>query len=350
MSLEYPSSCWWVAATGAEVSSKPVSRRLLDRPVVLFRASDGIVVALEDRCAHRGAPLSRGRLLGDEIACPYHGFRYDQTGKCTHIPTQAHIPAAMKVRRYPTCEVGPFVWIWMGEAAKADAARVPHIFWPTDPAAMRFESYSVKQCSFAAIHENFMDLAHILFLHSPTDADWLRYDASPHSLQSATTIEETGHALVRTTYQRNVDPLPLDARALHMDPGQKVNCHHRVTFFPPGCFFQEEANELIPAAHDRRTSYGFRGVHCTTPMSPGSCHWWWAYAYDFGHRQSHEYRARWNIVLQEDSDLLEAIQKAAEQDGDRATVAEALVLADQAVARVRKMIGDMVAAEAGAAP
>ena len=44
------------------------------------------ITALEDQCAHRSAPLSRGRLIGDEIACPYHGFRYNAAGACTHVP------------------------------------------------------------------------------------------------------------------------------------------------------------------------------------------------------------------------------------------------------------------------
>lgn len=345
----YPLNCWWVAATGAEVGGKPLPRRLLDRPVVLFRAAGGAVVALEDRCAHRGAPLSSGRVLDGQIACPYHGFRYDGSGRCTHIPTQTHIPAAMAVRSYPTRESGPFVWIWMGDAAAADPALLPPIAWPTDPLAMRLQSYAVKHCSHAAIHENFMDLAHILFLHSATETDWLRYDGSPRHLQSCTSVEESAHALVRTTRQSNADPLPLDARALHLEPGQKVNCHHRVAFLPPGCFYQEEDNELAGARADRSVTYGFRGVHCTTPLSAGVCHWWWLYAYDFGHSLAHEYRARWNGVLKEDTDLLEAMQEAIERDGS--LPAPTLVLADQAAARVRGMIGEMMAAaQTGDAP
>src|SRR6266700_3941829 len=73
----YPRNCWWVVATIAEVTRNPISRWLLEQPVTLFRTEQGVVTALEDRCPHRGAPLSQGRLLGDEIACPYHGFRYN---------------------------------------------------------------------------------------------------------------------------------------------------------------------------------------------------------------------------------------------------------------------------------
>jgi phenylpropionate dioxygenase-like ring-hydroxylating dioxygenase large terminal subunit len=344
----YPRNCWWVAATSAEVGARPLARGLLDRNVVLFRTSRGTAVALEDRCPHRGAPLSRGRVLGEEIACAYHGFRYDGSGRCTHIPTQEHIPSAMAARSFPVAEHGPFVWIWMGDAAKADPARadpaeLPQIAWPTDPAAMRFSRYTTKQCDYAALHENFMDLAHVFFLHN-MDKDWQGYGGSPRALQAVTTLEETPHALVRTTRQRNAEPLWLDAKALHMEAGQRVNCVDTVWFLPPGCFYHEERCDWVPLGGNKRQTYSFSGVHCTTPISAGSCHWWWLYAYDFGHDLSQEYQARWETVLEEDADLLEAMQRALEQDGEAAP-SEVLVQADQAPARLRRMLRDRVDAE-----
>jgi phenylpropionate dioxygenase-like ring-hydroxylating dioxygenase large terminal subunit len=342
----YPVNCWWVAATIEEVTRMPLARRLLDRPVVLFRTESGSVIALEDRCAHRRAPLSLGKLLGDEITCPYHGFRYDGAGRCTHIPTQTHIPPALAVKRYPVCEHGPFVWIWMGEVSQADPARLPALSWPANPTGVRFGTYGVRQCSYNAVQENYMDLAHILFLHS-WDQDWLRYGDSPQHLQSCTTLEETSDTLVRTTNMIGVDPVPLDAKTLGLEAGQKVNTLHRCTFLPPGCFFQEEDNDWATARTGTRKSYGYRAIHCTTPVSSGSCHWWRSYAYDFGYEATQEYQARWNAILKEDYDLLEAIQAAATQGATDATAPDdILVHADRSVAIVRKMLGKMLEAEA----
>ena len=115
----YPLNCWWVAAAADEVTRQPISRWLLEQRVALYRAENGTVVALEDRCAHRWAPLSRGRVIGDEIACPYHGFRYNARGACTLVPTQSHVPGALKVRSYPIREYAGFVWLWMGDAETA---------------------------------------------------------------------------------------------------------------------------------------------------------------------------------------------------------------------------------------
>jgi len=66
---------WYVAAWDHEVTRQHMLRRtLLSEPVVFYRTEDGRPVALEDRCCHRHAPLSRGRLVGNAVECPYHGF------------------------------------------------------------------------------------------------------------------------------------------------------------------------------------------------------------------------------------------------------------------------------------
>ena len=89
-----------------------MQRWILDYPVVLYRKEDGGIVALDDRCPHRWAPLSKGWLEGDTIVCGYHGFRYGPTGRCVRVPTQSSVPAKALVRSYPILERGPLVWIW----------------------------------------------------------------------------------------------------------------------------------------------------------------------------------------------------------------------------------------------
>ena len=79
----YPRNMWWVAARSDEIKEKPVSRWLLENPVVLYRLEDGTPAALYDRCPHRWAPLSEGRVEGDKIICPYHGMQFNIEGHCT---------------------------------------------------------------------------------------------------------------------------------------------------------------------------------------------------------------------------------------------------------------------------
>src|SRR5271170_6886426 len=94
-------NCWYVAAWNHEVSADALlARTLLGTPVVMWRSAAGEVVALEDRCCHRGAPLSRGRLEGEAVRCMYHGLKFDTHGTCIEIPAQERIPHGARVRTY----------------------------------------------------------------------------------------------------------------------------------------------------------------------------------------------------------------------------------------------------------
>ena len=78
---------WHPVATVGELDQGPVARTLCGTPIVLFRAGDGRPVALPDRCSHRNAPLSLGAVVDGCIECPYHGWRYDGSGRCVEIPS-----------------------------------------------------------------------------------------------------------------------------------------------------------------------------------------------------------------------------------------------------------------------
>jgi len=92
-------NCWYVAAWDHElIDGTKLARTILEQPVVLYRGESGRVMAMEDRCCHRGAPLSMGRVEGDCIRCMYHGMKFDPSGKCIQIPGQEVIPARLGVR------------------------------------------------------------------------------------------------------------------------------------------------------------------------------------------------------------------------------------------------------------
>ena len=77
---------WYTAATSAELGAKPLARTICNEPLVIFRAQDGAVAVLTDRCPHRKAPLSSGEVVGNDIQCGYHGIRFAADGACTHVP------------------------------------------------------------------------------------------------------------------------------------------------------------------------------------------------------------------------------------------------------------------------
>ena len=78
---------WYIAAWSRDIRDELVARTILSEAIVLFRNSDGAVVALEDACPHRKLPLSKGRILGDVVECGYHGLQFDCSGNCVVAPT-----------------------------------------------------------------------------------------------------------------------------------------------------------------------------------------------------------------------------------------------------------------------
>jgi vanillate O-demethylase monooxygenase subunit len=119
---------WYVAALAREVTRfAPLARKLLCENVVIFRSHGGRVAALEDRCPHRFAPLSMGRMSRDGLVCGYHGMEFDADGKCIANPTQPDEPIGPRacVRSYPVVERHNLIWIWMGDASLADEAAIP---------------------------------------------------------------------------------------------------------------------------------------------------------------------------------------------------------------------------------
>src|SRR6478735_4910007 len=109
---------WYLALAGHKLRrGRTVGMELLGRPVVIGRDKAGAVFALNDRCPHRGIPLSHGKFDGTEVECCYHGWRFDCSGTCTHIPsllpTQKFELTRVQTGRFPCREVQGNVWVYV---------------------------------------------------------------------------------------------------------------------------------------------------------------------------------------------------------------------------------------------
>jgi phenylpropionate dioxygenase-like ring-hydroxylating dioxygenase large terminal subunit len=109
---------WYTAGRSTDVTTTPVRRRMLGQDFVLFRDTTGKVHCLADTCIHRGASLGLGKVKGDCIQCPYHGWQFDGDGACRKIPSlgaQARIPARARVDAYPTVEKYGLIFAFLGD-------------------------------------------------------------------------------------------------------------------------------------------------------------------------------------------------------------------------------------------
>jgi phenylpropionate dioxygenase-like ring-hydroxylating dioxygenase large terminal subunit len=335
----YPANCWWVVAAAAEVTRKPLCRWLLDQRVVLFRTQAGAPVALEDRCAHRWAPLSQGKLLGDEIACPYHGFRYDSRGACALVPTQSHVPGALQVRSYPVREHAAFVWIWTGAPDKADPALLPDIPELPEPTYLHVMGYMDVNCNYMGLQENLLDPTHVPYVH--TNVGQGAWRAPP------TEVKVTDRNVTFIYCNPEGALASYEAQPMGVAAGTKVRRTDWGTFASPAC--NVSGNDIEVAATEAGT-YKLVTVHCTTPVSPNRTHYWWLFAQNYGQHipnLKEDLAALLIAAFKQDKEILEAIQETRDRELRGDSAPEVIVRADRAAVEARRIVERMLSAEPG---
>lgn len=162
---------WYVVAEGVDLpqdATEPIAVRLLGSDYVLWRSTDGTVVAAPDRCPHRESPLSLGTLAGGCLTCPYHGWTFGDGGVCVeipssgtgrHVPPKAHLPVVHVRERYG------LIWLCPGEPA----GEVPAMAAEDDPAYRRINSGVERwTTSVTRMTDNFLDISHFPWVHRGT--------------------------------------------------------------------------------------------------------------------------------------------------------------------------------------
>ena len=162
-----PNQWYPIFDSGRLRRGRPTGVTRLGRELVLWRRADGSVAALPDRCPHRAARLSRGRIRDDQIACPYHGFRFDGGGRCVLVPANgadAPILDSLHAEPVPVREGHGLVWLWHGEPSAA----APELPWfGPDVAEERVSATLERQVSvhYLRVMENATDVHHFPFVH-----------------------------------------------------------------------------------------------------------------------------------------------------------------------------------------
>lgn len=159
---------WYACENSAAVADEPVRVRILGQDIALYRDQSGAMVALSDLCVHRGAALSKGWVEGNDVVCPYHGWRFGRDGACTLIPANREgcaIPKRARVDTYPVVEKYGWIWVFLGDLAEAERPPIPTIDVAEQDGWAEVRGEFTWNAHYTRVVENGVDIAHTPFVH-----------------------------------------------------------------------------------------------------------------------------------------------------------------------------------------
>ena len=343
---------WYIAAWSDELDEgKPLPRRICDEPLVLFRDGAGRAAALFDRCCHRGVPLQFGSVTELGLQCGYHGLVFDGSGRCVRVPGQERISSRTRVRSYPTVEKDGFVWIWLGEAERADASSILDYPYHNDVARWphKHARYPI-QANYMLMVDNLMDLTHLGYVHVST----IGGNPAIH-VEAEMKTERKPNGLKFIRWMRNSVPPPTYIKAVGF--AGRIDRWQEFEYVAPGSVLQVSgavdagggdaayANQAdgVPAG-----GLIFRLFHGLTPETETTCHYFWSVAN--GYRQSDPHATEQlfgeiGAAFLEDKRIVEAQQARLSETGEAGLVD---IATDGARIHMRRVVEARLAAEAGA--
>ncbi len=332
---------WYVAALSAEVGDRPIGFTVLGEPIVLFRDSAGAVVALEDRCVHRQAPLSLGSVVGDRLQCGYHGFTYDRTGSCVLVPSQDRVPPGAAVRAYPVRERQGMIFVWTGDPALS-AQRAPYDFPYAEGAgwSLHFERL-YGRFDYRLLIDNLLDLTHLSFAHKTT------IGSAGLARDDDTRTERDGDKVRVSRWMPDIEQAPAHVE-ITGHPG-RIDRWQVIEFTPP-CYIwlqvgTAKAGRGGRGAAPEDTLLDRHALHVMTPETEASTHYLWVMANKAGTLSADQERILHDRSIQafnEDIAILEGQQSRL--DPERVTVD---VGADAGQIAGRRLLEKLIAEDAG---
>ena len=336
-------NCWYMAGWSRDFTRDELKAvTMLNEPIVIYRKSDGGLVALQDRCCHRFAPLSLGRIELDDLRCMYHGLKFAPSGKCIEIPFQTKIPPQACVRSYPIVDRYSGAWIWMGDPTRADESLIPEFVGIDDPRWAMLPGRMDYNANYMLINDNLLDLSHIPFLH--------RYSLGANLTPEGVTrpvVTKLDRA-VRVQNWLIGEPSQMDAAIR----GTRTNIYQTYDFVVPGIFllradfYPEGTAERFPESEPQGVQPIHRQFTCqaVTPIANDrACYF---FAYGPWKQEAKLMETFYQLGLKafnEDRTMIEAQQANINRSHGAAMLTTA---SDSALSQFRRMMDKLIKEEA----
>lgn len=312
----YPRNAWYMAGWDKDFPpAEPKAATILGELIALYRADSGRVIALEDRCVHRLAPLSLGRCEGANLRCMYHGLLYAPDGRCVEIPGQPLIPKQARVRAYPVIEKHNAVWVWMGDPARAsedliaDFKGYSHPDWAMEPARIDYRAPA------KLIHDNLLDLSHLNYVHASSFAGG-NAAVTRRWAQAQLHVERLPRGVAVRRWMENVPASPAGGGHVLADRSPADVCNY-YEFLVPGIFLLYTGR--YPAGTHRRVQGGKPDVesifssfncHAVTPQTADTTCYFFAFGPQARYASEKAFFAQLGVqAFEEDRRIIEAQQR-----------------------------------------
>ena len=336
-------NCWYAAAWDHEVAQgKILPRTIADQRLVIYRTEDQQPAVLEDRCCHRHAPLSEGRVNGNDIQCMYHGLKFGPDEICTDIPGQSNIPIGARVRSFRTVERHNLIWIWLGDPALGDPELIPDAIGFDRPDWIMKGGYLRYEADPMLVADNAMDFSHITYVHPTT------FGGTDQWVTERPKVERIPRGVRVSRWLKDVEPPPYLQR--FKNHRGNIDRWSSYDFLVPGVLLLR--SDMYPTGSDpadkSNVIFSYFASNCLMPESSEATHSFFRWG-----PRSNEDPAIIDILIEaaragfaEDKKIIEAQHQVVKQDR---TAKMMTIAVDTGVVMMRRVFNDMLEAEASQA-
>ncbi len=303
----YVRNAWYVAGWASEFDDNLKRVTVLEEHLVMYRIDAHTVIALEDRCPHRLMPLSKGKRIGNDIQCGYHGMTFNCEGACVRVPGQENIPASAFVHAYPVKQKNDIVFIWMGDHEQMNEDLI------FDMPEFNSENWHVHQgdalhlkANYLNVAENLVDPAHVSFVHPTTLGNAASENVPVH-------VDTQGEVLVAWRWIRNAEPVGFFQKFGNFN-GHVDRWHYYYLHLPSIAVidFGSAAVELNLKEEERDHGVRIFALHFLTPVNQHYTIDRWMHIRNTAlndESASEQMDAMFRVAFAEDKAILEAIEE-----------------------------------------